>query len=172
MRKLALPLIYFSINLESSGNMTGRISRAIAGGIGLAREGIDHNQRKKSSENLTEANEQQADEPVRKHNDRKDEPDELIWELDDVEAEEAPPPNPFSDSKDGKDLMDRFLKMHPEPSVEMKGQLEAPVCIPQRRPRHKTRGFVRAYAPTLQACEIDEATFMDFLAGFEEAIKV
>ena len=45
--------------------------------------------------------------------------------------------------------------------------LPCPVIIPQRRPRKKTRGFVRAYAPMLGECSgIDQATFLAFLENF------
>jgi hypothetical protein len=43
----------------------------------------------------------------------------------------------------------------------IKGRLPCPVIIPQRRPRDKKRGFVRAYAPVLESCGIDQKTFLD-----------
>ena len=50
--------------------------------------------------------------------------------------------------------------------------LEYPVIIPQRRPRTRSRGFLRAYAPSLNGSQIEEAMFMSFLQGFDDAIKV
>ncbi|KAK4508180.1 hypothetical protein PRZ48_001918 [Zasmidium cellare] len=44
--------------------------------------------------------------------------------------------------------------------------LPCPVVIPQRRPRKKARGFVRAYAPVLGDCGIDQDTFLKFLKNF------
>ncbi|KAJ3960526.1 hypothetical protein N0V92_002850 [Colletotrichum tropicale] len=38
-----------------------------------------------------------------------------------------------------------------------------PVVLPQRRPKTRVRGFVRAYAPVLAAAGIDEEAFLDFI---------
>lgn len=46
-----------------------------------------------------------------------------------------------------------------------------PVIIPQRRPGVRVRGFVRAYAPDLQVCGINQDTFMDFLVTFTRASR-
>jgi hypothetical protein len=50
--------------------------------------------------------------------------------------------------------------------------LAMPVIIPERRPRHRRRGFLRAYAPLLENCQINQTTFLSFLKGFDEEIKV
>lgn len=42
-------------------------------------------------------------------------------------------------------------------------RLPCPVIIPQRRPRNKDRGFVRAYAPVLDDCGISQDVFLRFL---------
>lgn len=48
--------------------------------------------------------------------------------------------------------------------------LPLPVILPQRRPRKKTRGFVRAYAPLLGECSgIDQETFLKFINNFDKA---
>ncbi|KAK3074442.1 hypothetical protein LTR53_003113 [Teratosphaeriaceae sp. CCFEE 6253] len=47
--------------------------------------------------------------------------------------------------------------------------LPLPVIIPQRRPRNKARGFVRAYAPVLANSGIDQATFLSFLDNFHKS---
>ncbi|PQE19357.1 FAD binding domain protein [Rutstroemia sp. NJR-2017a BVV2] len=59
----------------------------------------------------------------------------------------------------------------PTPSPRPLHALPVPVIIPERRPGSKHRGFVRAYAPVLDDCGIDQTTFIDFLKGFEGAIK-
>ncbi len=51
-------------------------------------------------------------------------------------------------------------------------QLDAPVVLPQRRPGNAARGFVQAYAPTLQNVGISPKAWFDFLASFEESLKV
>ncbi|KAI1208564.1 uncharacterized protein F4807DRAFT_430127 [Annulohypoxylon truncatum] len=50
------------------------------------------------------------------------------------------------------------------------GPLMYPVIIPQRRPKARDRGFVKAYAPDLMRAGIDQATFMAFLDGFGKAL--
>ncbi|KAI1473276.1 uncharacterized protein F4812DRAFT_44999 [Daldinia caldariorum] len=47
--------------------------------------------------------------------------------------------------------------------------LPYPVIIPQRRPGQRVRGFVRAYAPDLMRCGIDQSTFMAFLDELDRA---
>ncbi|KAI1098110.1 hypothetical protein F4804DRAFT_325631 [Jackrogersella minutella] len=50
------------------------------------------------------------------------------------------------------------------------GPLPYPVILPQRRPKDRARGFVKAYAPDLMRVGIDQATFMAFLDGFGKAM--
>jgi hypothetical protein len=57
-------------------------------------------------------------------------------------------------------------------SITVPGRLPCPVIIPQRRPKNKERGFIRAYAPALLECGIDEATFMNFIDSLNRATKV
>ncbi|KAK6957218.1 hypothetical protein Daesc_002504 [Daldinia eschscholtzii] len=47
--------------------------------------------------------------------------------------------------------------------------LRYPVIIPQRRPGQRVRGFIRAYAPDLMGCGIDQVIFMDFLDELDKA---
>ena len=63
--------------------------------------------------------------------------------------------------------------MHPAPTTPRPtAKLPMPVVLPQRRPRNRNRGFVRAYAPVLADQDIDQPLFFDFLDGFEKAIRV
>lgn len=58
------------------------------------------------------------------------------------------------------------------PNITVK-PLPCPVILPQRSPRHRSRGFVRAYAPLLGECSgIDQTQFITFLEEFDQAIKV
>lgn len=71
---------------------------------------------------------------------------------------------------------DEFLKRHPWPELQSSqssriGRLARPVIIPQRRPGVRIRGFVRAYAPDLMNCGIDQKTFIDFLVTFNRASR-
>lgn len=58
----------------------------------------------------------------------------------------------------------------PEKPRPLQG-LSAPVVLPQRRPKNRGRGFIRAYAPALGACGIDQAMFLDFLDTAEKACQ-
>jgi hypothetical protein len=64
------------------------------------------------------------------------------------------------------------LQRSSSPSITVRGRLPCPVVIPQRRPKDKERGFIRAYAPALLECGIDEATFMNFIDSLNQATKV
>lgn len=81
--------------------------------------------------------------------------DDLVRE---VMAESRPLPQPPQPPQDGSDA--GALERQPLP---------CPVIIPQRRPRKKARGFVRAYAPVLEDCGIDQKTFLKFLKNFHKS---
>jgi hypothetical protein len=70
-------------------------------------------------------------------------------------------------------VLENFMNKHPPPRYSpTAGTLEMPVVLPQRRPKNKERGFVRAYAPMLETCGIEQQEFLDFLDGFGKAIQV
>lgn len=97
--------------------------------------------------------------------------DEEDWLLD--EAAEAADPPSYEESEQ-QVSMDEMVNsvmhdFHPPPTIS---RLPCPVIIPQRRPRSKARGFVRAYAPVLNDCGIDQETFLKFLKSFHQSSKV
>jgi hypothetical protein len=47
--------------------------------------------------------------------------------------------------------------------------LPCPVILPQRRPKKRARGFVRAYAPVLADAGIDQETFLTFLKNLHKS---
>lgn len=49
-------------------------------------------------------------------------------------------------------------------------RLPKAVVIPQRRPSDRARGFVRAYAPDLLRCGIDQAEFLRFIDGLNRSV--
>ncbi len=99
--------------------------------------------------------------------------DEADWELDEA-AEDAGGPENVSGERqaDVGELVQSFVNQHPPPYTPTRGRLPCPVIIPQRRPKNKSRGFVRAYAPVLADCGINQATFLDFLKSFHKASQV
>lgn len=115
--------------------------------------------------------------------DRRDafEQDEAEWELDEM-AEQVRPPTyeetealPASNSEDARmmqeEQMIRGLVQIAGPAHPTQ-RLPCPVIIPQRRPRKKQHGFVRAYAPTLSECGVSQEVFLQFLKDWEKTSKV
>ena len=122
------------------------------------------------------------------HGSDDDSDDDELWQLDEAaeaadrkqhpSAYNTPAQTPsleYPPAYTVEELVDDFIEHHPElppsysPAV---GKLSAPVILPQKRPRNKGRGFVRAYAPALEECGIDQATFLDFLDTFDKSTKV
>lgn len=98
--------------------------------------------------------------------------DEEQWELDEALESTETSTDANEPELSESQVTDAFLRSHPPPVyTEHRRQLPCPVIIPQRRPRDKKRGFVRAYAPVLQDCGIDQAAFLDFLKSFHAASK-
>ena len=119
--------------------------------------------------------------------------DEADWQLDDAVEEEGGQnsdqepaqysstldPGSVPSSKKGRQhhvdkIVQAFLAKHAPPipgSPVCAGQLPCPVIIPQRRPHDKKRGFVRAYAPVLQPCGIDQESFLAFLQALHQSSK-
>ncbi|KAK1071126.1 hypothetical protein LTR74_003507 [Friedmanniomyces endolithicus] len=96
---------------------------------------------------------------------RSTEDDEEDWQLDEVlpSYEESNPDHRSADEL-ARDVMLTSKAASDVPRI--RHALPLPVIIPQRRPRNKTRGFVRAYAPVLADSGIDQATFLSFLDNF------
>ncbi|PQE05209.1 FAD binding domain protein [Rutstroemia sp. NJR-2017a BBW] len=98
--------------------------------------------------------------------------DEEQWALDEA-ADRSRPSTPSGEpTQDAGKLIDTFIRNHPRPaSSGPQPKLPCPVILPQRRPKDKKRGFIRAYAPLLQDCGIDQATFLEFLETFYQSSK-
>jgi hypothetical protein len=111
--------------------------------------------------------------------------DEVHWKLDEVQEEIQPStPEEKKDSEEKKKKNERnivvvineFVCKYPSPS-RGSGQnlplrnLALPVILPQRRPKGRARGFIRAYSPVLMDCGIDQPMFIDFLDTFNQATQ-
>ncbi|KIV82281.1 hypothetical protein PV11_04402 [Exophiala sideris] len=103
--------------------------------------------------------------------------DRAEWALDDAAEELAPPT--YDEASTGtpasaEEVANAFVRSHhlaPTPSQNFQ-PLPCPVILPQRRPKDKMRGFVRAYAPVLGECSgIDQQTFLDFLKEFDRSSR-
>lgn len=106
--------------------------------------------------------------------------DEADWALDEA-ASKIDEPGQANPSQPGEadtqpSIEELVVEIHPSEytpvqSTEGKATLPFPVVLPQRRPRTKTRGFVRAYAPVLSDFGIDQPSFLDFLNGLHKAAQ-
>ena len=92
--------------------------------------------------------------------------DEEDWQLDDAIEDDN---SDDAEKPDVRKITQTFLVAHSLPADSKLEALPCPVIIPQRRPRTKSRGFVRAYAPILSTAGIDQGTWMDFLETFHKA---
>jgi len=93
--------------------------------------------------------------------------DENDWNLD--SAAELANPTSYDETLDNEDiptLIQSVLKNAKPPTGI---RLPLPVILPQRRPRDKGRGFVRAYSPVLEDTGIDQETFLRFLKAFHQS---
>ncbi len=110
--------------------------------------------------------------------------DEAAWELDEM-AERVRLPTydesetaaaTAAESEDVKvkkqEEMVRELVRKAGSPPQPPHRIPCPVIIPQRRPRNKDRGFVRAYAPVLADCGISQDVFLQFLEDWDKASKV
>ncbi|KAF4624592.1 hypothetical protein G7Y89_g13578 [Cudoniella acicularis] len=118
------------------------------------------------------------------------EADEAQWELDEAQDELNPSISrqeseiTLTDSKgkekkketrDLKTIVDAFVRKYPPPTKGPgsipKPRIQLPVIIPQRRPKARARGFIKAYAPVLEEAGIDQAMFLDFLDTFNKSTE-
>jgi hypothetical protein len=155
------------------------LARGVTGAYGLAKEAMADHEVKKSP------GYSHLDVPSHDKNDGGSSDDassisssdgeEAAQELDEVQQQFAAGNDKLEldNAQNVEEVFDTFMKKHPAPKYSpVAGKLELPVILPQRRPKNKERGFVRAYAPILQTCGVEEAEFLDFLDGFGKAIQV
>ena len=184
--------------LFSRGGRGGILSsavRGVAGGIGLVSESVSSYKEKKAAEKSeknapapVQQQQQPAQQPQASSNndapvyempgdsyyqsDLKNDATERQWELDDTQTEllsnPQGEPSPSQPAKDDADLATIFIREHGSTPITGQ-QLEMPVILAQRRPKNRSRGFVRGYAPMLEDVGIDEATWLDFLDKFDAA---
>jgi hypothetical protein len=110
------------------------------------------------------------------------EEDEEDWALDEAARSANPAPYDAEEEENKKapkgvdEIVKAFIAQYPPPppfpAGMMAPRLFAPVIIPQRRPKDKKRGFVRAYAPALEECGVDQKAFLGFLKNWGNAAKV
>lgn len=101
--------------------------------------------------------------------------DEELLDLDDTQEDLIPQTTTEEKKQPVRNLeiiVDTFVIKYSSPGdIKQSGKLSVPVILPQRRPKSRSRGFIRAYAPVLQSKGIDEAMFLDFLQTFDQALE-
>ncbi|KAI4600894.1 hypothetical protein KJ359_013057 [Pestalotiopsis sp. 9143b] len=162
-------------------NRRGPISKLVGGAIGLTKEYQADRKEKKAAEaasaqpqDSTSAQPQQKN-PTDSEDDDSSSDDEWVRDLDEVNEYEAHGDNPQQGDDPSQIDVDRilseFIARHPAPIQHPQSGLPMPVILPQRRPESRNRGFVRAYAPVLEDCGIDQPSWFEFIDGFEKSIK-
>ncbi|KAJ5614828.1 hypothetical protein N7528_008482 [Penicillium herquei] len=177
------------------GSLGERALKGVAAGIGLVSESITAHKTKKqnkdsqSSSRGVSSAEDELSSSDREHNKETPEEsataleeqwilDEAQEELRDTEAHTSPPG--YTEIDEGADdvgIARQFADSHPAPppytliGTVPQPRLSAPVVLPQRRPKNRDRGFIRAYAPALAECGIDQKMFLDFLDTAEKGCQ-
>ncbi|KAI4195114.1 MAG: hypothetical protein LQ350_007392 [Teloschistes chrysophthalmus] len=165
--------------------------RALSGGVGLASESIQSYKQGKGKENENEAaGSKSKSQEEQKEPESKDRPlvpqgefkddevtlsnDDLeeVWKLDDTQEDVVSESPTSTQTAASKDPVDDFIHKHPPPPQRVGTKQKAlalPIILPQRRPKERSRGFVRAYAPVLENCGIDQTTWLAFLDTFQKS---
>lgn len=170
--------------------------KGLAAGIGLISESISaHKAKKQLPQNNTSENNglrpsPDGDDHPQSHNERGEPPErtaidslEAQWELDETQDElkhatgnQADLPEYSETEQAVEEAVHRFASDYPPPAYTPNDatpmpQLRAPILLPQRRPKSRKRGFIRAYAPDLAAFSIDQPMFFEFLDTAEKACQ-
>lgn len=167
-------------DVEENGRRKGGLVRAgirsVSGAVGLASESIkarktDRQSPEHGALDTTTRSDSGAhaveNVPSTQREDEAGEDLENEWNLDDAQDEIA---GEYNQSAVDANPERTFLEKHGRQSgIDATGQLELPVVIPQRRPKDRSRGFIRAYAPVLQSAGIDQSTWLDFLDTLQKS---
>lgn len=137
--------------------------RGLSGAVGLASESIKSRKPEEPSPERSVSNDAHPeDDKTGATNDLENE-----WNLDDAQDEIAGEikQGPADDAPE-----QTFLEKHGRKGHKLETEaLPLPVVIPQRRPKDRSRGFIRAYAPVLQNAGIDQKTWLDFLDTLQKS---
>ncbi|KPM36584.1 hypothetical protein AK830_g9993 [Neonectria ditissima] len=172
------------------------VVKGVAGGIGLASESYTAYQEGRNTAPKTDGTDEAPLEPSNNdqqennHEHKEREPlvhseevvrdEEALWELDAAQDEILPPRALEQDTefpideevaqRRVNDLEKSLAQRYPPPIYnEARPKLPVPVILPQRRPKTRQRGFIQAYAPVLDDCNIPKDMFLDFLETFHKS---
>lgn len=142
--------------------------RLAAAGVGFVSEALHHRKEKKRAREEAKSNQPEQPESAT----FPEQLNEAAWALDDAEQEAAANETELNSPKEPKDLAEAFLARHPPPPVaDTDAQLALPVLLVQRRPKDRSRGFIRCYAPALADVGIDQETFIDFIDTLNKSLE-
>lgn len=145
-----------------------KIFNGVGSAVGLASEGMTakkaHKASSSSSANPSSDSEYDDDSLDKVYAEY-----EHIWDLDEAQDQLVPAAS-YPDEPD-LNLTQSFAAQSPLPASSERPHLPFPVVIPQRRPRTRARGFVRAYSPHLNAFGIPPDTFLDFIERANASCK-
>lgn len=165
-----------------------KVVKGVATGIGLASESYHHHKDKKNAQKATRTDYNHSDtsssiqgpSSAKRHADKAststiEEGHEAAWELDEAQGELIEKIHSEETVPEGKGIENplnvaaKFVEKYPPPlqssaddEVQVKN-LPLPVVLPQRRPESRTRGFICAYSPLLENCNIDQTMFLEFM---------
>ncbi|KAJ5648857.1 uncharacterized protein N7484_002580 [Penicillium longicatenatum] len=184
--------------MTSARSIGRKAFQGIAVGIGLVSEGISAHKAKKQNQPAQEPTEITTETELNSEEERlihefptpangtSEHPIRALeeqWALDEAQEELRHDPEEQTSSPpqytevDEANLAHQFAYAHPAPPpYTVNGhlpqpRLSAPVVLPQRRPKTRDRGFIRAYAPALADCGIDQTMFIEFLNTAEKACR-
>lgn len=175
------------------GGLLGSTVRKIAGGIGLASESLSAYKENKTNKKQeapiqpdqslqTGANAVGTSGRAANENNDQIQPDdmtEMQWQYDDEVQTELMTANegissPSNTPRTDEEIAAGFIRGHEQHHgayTQNISRLELPVILAQRRPKDRSRGFVRAYAPMLGDVGIDQTMWLDFLNAFDQSTQ-
>lgn len=148
--------------------------RSLAGVVGLASESLKaHKDGKAITTDHNDGNPEaitinQAEQPNEHISGEAHDNTENEWDLDDAQDEIAGEYVQQGPDEETSSPEDAFIRSHQTMAIAP-GRLPLPVILPQRRPKDRSRGFIRAYAPVLENCGIDQATWLAFLDTLQKS---
>ncbi|KAK2007431.1 hypothetical protein LZ32DRAFT_593845 [Colletotrichum eremochloae] len=155
-------------NLIKKNDPVDALIRVAASAVGLVSEIAQYKQEKKVSEDIVVAEDPYSPNQTT----TSAQINEDIWRQDEAGRETEVRETETKSPKEPSDLANAFLRRHPHHSSVMENvTIQLPVVIPQRRPKKRARGFVRAYSPVLADAGIDRNTFLDFIDTFNQALE-
>ncbi|KAH7313885.1 hypothetical protein B0I35DRAFT_436051 [Stachybotrys elegans] len=152
-------------------NRGGPISKLISGSVGLAKEYKAHSEQRKAAKSQAASSgpapAPAGQDPYSESDYDSAEDEELLLDMD--EAQQTPGGPSAAAEFDEDRMLQTFAQRHPPPATTT--PLPSLVLLPQRRPKSQHKGFVRAYAPVLADCAIDQDAWLEFLDGMERSIS-